>query len=347
MADYFYTTSRKYSTTKKLSVEIAVIGGGSWATALVKILSEKEVKVKWWLRNRESVNFIKKFGHNPNYLSDIQVNLKKVKPDTNLQKVLENVSVVILAVPSAFLKPVLNEISPNGLEGKLVISAIKGMVPGDNCLITDYIHRKFHVPVDNLGIIAGPCHSEEIAMERYSYLTLGCENSIQAEIMADLLRCRFVKTQSATDLYGIEYSAIMKNIIAVAAGIANGLNYGDNFRAVLIANAMQEIKRFLDTIYPVDRDLNHSAYLGDVLVTAYSQFSRNRTFGNMIGRGYSVKSAQMEMNMIAEGYYAVQSIYEINKKWKVEMPIVHAVYNILYEKISPSVEFEILKAKLN
>ncbi len=328
-------------------MEIAVIGGGSWATALVKILSEKDVKVKWWLRNRESVNYIKKFGHNPNYLSDIQINLKKVKPDINLVKVLENTSVVILAVPSAFLKPVLHEIPQHALKGKTVVSAIKGMVPADNCLITDYIHRKFDVPLEKLCIIAGPCHSEEIAMERYSYLTLGCENENQAKEIAELLRCRFVKTQAATDLYGIEYSAIMKNIVAVAAGIANGLHYGDNFRAVLISNAMQEIKRFLDTVYPFDRDINHSAYLGDVLVTAFSQFSRNRTFGNMIGRGYSVKSAQMEMNMVAEGYYAVQSINEINKKWKVDMPIAHAVYNILYEKISPAVEFEILKAKLN
>lgn len=328
-------------------MEIAVIGGGSWATALVKILSEKDLKIKWWLRNKESVNYIKKFGHNPNYLSDIQINLKKVKPDTNISKVLENTSVVIFAVPSAFLRPVLNEISPKALVGKTVVSAIKGMVPSDNCLITDYIHRHFEVPLEKLCIIAGPCHSEEIAMERYSYLTLGCEHPEQAEFVADLLRCRFVKTQAATDLYGIEYSAIMKNIFAVAAGIANGLNYGDNFRSVLIANAMQEIKRFLDTVYPCERDLNHSAYLGDVLVTAYSQFSRNRTFGNMIGRGYSVKSAQMEMNMIAEGYYAVHSIHEINKEYKVEMPIVRAVHNILYEKISPAVEFEILKAKLN
>jgi glycerol-3-phosphate dehydrogenase (NAD(P)+) len=325
---------------------IAVIGGGSWATAIVKILSEKDLKIRWWLRNEADVQYIGKYGHNPHYLSDVQINLRKVKAYTDIRKTVEKARYVIMAVPAAFVQQAMQGLSAGHLEGKIMVSAIKGMIPGENLLVTDWVERDFGVPADKLCVIAGPCHAEEVALEKQSYLTIASQNLEQAAAFAQLMNCRFVQTSPTDDVYGIEYCAVMKNIIALACGITHGLNYGDNFQAVLVSNAMQEIKRFIDHIYPKHRDLSGSAYLGDLLVTAYSQFSRNRTFGNMIGRGYSVKSAQVEMNMIAEGYYAVKSIHEINKAHHVSMPIVETVYNILYEKTPPHTAVHALKEVL-
>lgn len=331
---------------EKKTLNIAVIGGGSWATALVKILSENNVRINWWIRNADDVKHIKSYNNNPRYLSNIQLNLRKVKPSTDLKKVIEEASIVLLVVPAAFIKEVLLTLRPEDLKDKIIVTAIKGMIPDENILISEFLEQNYKIRSSDQCIIAGPCHSEEIALEKRSYLTIG--GSVDtAQQVADILSCRYVKTSVIDDLYGIEYTAIMKNIIAIACGVARGLNFGDNFQAVLVANAMQEIKRFVEAVHPhTSRDLNASAYLGDLLVTAYSQFSRNRTLGNMVGQGYSVKTAQMEMKMVAEGYYAVQSVNEINKKYNVSMPITRAVYNILYEKISPSVEMTILENKM-
>ncbi|WP_242918883.1 NAD(P)H-dependent glycerol-3-phosphate dehydrogenase [Pontibacter liquoris] len=326
--------------------KVAVVGGGSWATALVKILSENKSEIHWWMRNKEDVQHLNEYRHNPRYLSQVSFDLAYVKPHTAIAEVVAAADWVILAVPAAFVQQALEALPTNAFDGKVVISAIKGMIPDQNVLITDYIAQRFRVPDSHQLVIAGPCHAEEVAQEKQSYLTIGSHDLDKAEHFCQLLRNRYVKANPLDDLDGIEYCAVMKNIIALACGIARGLNFGDNFQAVLVSNAMFEIERFLDAIMPLHRELSGSAYLGDLLVTAYSQFSRNRTFGNMIGHGYTVKSAQIEMNMVAEGYYAVQSIYELNKKLKVEMPITNAVYLILYERISPAVEFEILKEKL-
>jgi glycerol-3-phosphate dehydrogenase (NAD(P)+) len=326
--------------------KIAVIGGGSWASALVKILSENKSQVHWWMRNENDVHHLINYRHNPRYLSGVTYDLNYVKPSTNLQAVVAVADWVILAVPAAFVQEALSNLSSESLKDKVLISAIKGMIPEENILITDYLEKHYQVPNSHQLVIAGPCHAEEVAMEKQSYLTIGSHDLPTAERFCELLRNRYVKANPLDDLDGIEFCAVIKNIIALACGIARGLNYGDNFQAVLVSNAMQEIERFLHATMPIQRDLNGSAYLGDLLVTAYSQFSRNRTFGNMIGHGYTVKSAQIEMNMVAEGYYAVQSIYALNKTLKVDMPITTAVYLILYERIAPAVEFEILKDKL-
>jgi glycerol-3-phosphate dehydrogenase (NAD(P)+) len=325
---------------------VAVIGGGSWATAIVKILSEKEIKIRWWLRNAEDVSYIQTYGHNPHYLSDVQINLRKVKVYADLVKTLNKATYMILAVPAAFVQQALQPLSAVHLEQKIVVSAIKGMIPEQNLLVTDWIEQQYGVLPENICVIAGPCHAEEVALEKQSYLTIASKEEDQAAAFARLMTCRFLQASATDDVYGVEYCAVMKNIIALACGITHGLNYGDNFQAVLVSNAMQEIKRFLDHIYPKHRDLSGSAYLGDLLVTAYSQFSRNRTFGNMIGRGYSVKSAQVEMNMIAEGYYAAKSIHEMNAKQGVFMPITEAVYQILYEKVPPHTAIHHLKEVL-
>ncbi|ALJ00580.1 NAD(P)H-dependent glycerol-3-phosphate dehydrogenase [Rufibacter tibetensis] len=325
--------------------KVAVLGGGSWATALVKVLSENKTDVSWWLRNKEDVRHLQQYAHNPRYLSGVRFDLEYVHPSNDIRETVANAEWVILAVPAAFVQEALAALVPDALKGKTVVSAVKGMIPGQNLLITDFLEQEYGVPADRQCVIAGPCHAEEVALEKQSYLTIGSHDLTRAEMFCALLRNRYVKANPLDDIDGVEYCAVMKNIIALACGIAHGLNYGDNFQAVMVSNSMEEIERFLDALMPHHRDLKGSAYLGDLLVTAYSQFSRNRTFGNMIGRGYTVKSAQFEMNMVAEGYYAVQSIYQLNKHLKVDMPITTAVYNILYERISPGVEIEILKDK--
>lgn len=325
---------------------VSVIGGGSWATALVKILSNN-CRVNWWLRNKSNVEFILKNKHNPSYLTDVTIDTDKVNVTDNLVDALKNSKIIILAVPSAFLKDSLKDIGKEQLAGKKIFSAIKGIVPDDLLIVGEYLQHAFNVPLNNIGVVTGPCHAEEVAMERLSYLTVACSNIDNAKLLASLLECRFIKTTVSDDIYGTEYSAVLKNVIAIASGICHSLGYGDNFHAVLISNAIREIKRFVDVVHPIDRDIKDSAYLGDLLVTAYSQFSRNRLFGSMIGKGYSVKAAQMEMNMIAEGYYAVKCIQEINKKLKVDMPICNAVYSILYLNKNARLEIAALTELLN
>ena len=325
---------------------ISVLGGGSWATALVKILSNNACSVHWWLRNQESVDFICRYHHNPNYLSDVQLDLEKVQPNASLSEVLSASDVVILAIPAAFLHRSLEQIGTSIFRDKVVFSAIKGIVPEFNLIVGDYMHRHKGVSYDRIGVLTGPCHAEEVALEKLSYLTVASPDTAIVTSMADALSCRYIRTIASDDIFGTEYAAVLKNIMAIASGIHHGLGYGDNFQAVLISNAIREIKRFVDAVHPLKRDINDSAYLGDLLVTAYSQFSRNRTFGSMIGKGYSVKSAQMEMNMVAEGFYAVACIHEINKKLGLHLPICTAVYHVLYEKIAPRLEMKLLSEQL-
>lgn len=331
------------NSTKK----IAVVGGGSWATAIVKMLCNNADHVHWWIRNPESIEHIKKFKHNPNYLTTVEFETNKLTLYSDLKTIINAADVLIMAIPSAFLKDALQGITADDFKNKEVFSAIKGIVPQHNLIIGEFFNTEYAVPMERIGVITGPCHAEEVAMEKLSYLTIACQNTDNAAFVASLLDCRYINTTVSDDIFGTEYSAVLKNVFAIASGICHGLGYGDNFQAVLISNAIQEIKRFVDAVHPIDRDIKSSAYLGDLLVTAYSQFSRNRTFGSMIGKGYSVKSAQLEMNMIAEGYYGTKCVHEINKQYKVEMPITRAVYNILYERISPAIEMKLLTDKLS
>lgn len=327
--------------------KIAVIGGGSWATALVKILCNNVDSLNWYMRNESAVEHIVKFRHNPNYLQSVEFDISKINVTTDLIKSIEPADIVIIATPSAFLVKLFEDFPLELLEDKIVFSAVKGIIPEYNAIPARFIHKTFGTPYDNIGIICGPCHAEEVALERLSYLTIACQDDEIAEEMAELLACRYIKTTESDDLFGTEISAVLKNVYAIASGICAGLGYGDNFQSVLISNAIQEIENLIDEMSPIHRDVKSSAYLGDLLVTAYSKFSRNRTFGFMIGKGYRVKTAQLEMDMIAEGYYATKSVMEIKKKFQVDMPIVEAVYNILYEKISPGIEMRILTDKLS
>ncbi|PHR35495.1 MAG: glycerol-3-phosphate dehydrogenase [Fluviicola sp.] len=326
---------------------IAVIGGGSWATALVKILCNNVDKLNWYMRNEIAVNHIKTYRHNPHYLQSVEFDLNKIEVSTDLVKMIESADTVIIATPSAFLTKLFEDFPIELMKGKVVFSAVKGIIPEYHAIPARFIHKTFGTPYDNIGIICGPCHAEEVALERLSYLTIACQDEDISEEMAELLACRYIKTTVSDDLFGTELSAVLKNVYAIASGVCAGLGYGDNFQSVLISNAIQEIENFIDEVSPIHRDVKSSAYLGDLLVTAYSKFSRNRTFGYMIGKGYSVKTAQLEMDMIAEGYYATKSVMEIKKKFDVEMPIVEAVNNIIYEKISPVIEMRILTDKLS
>jgi glycerol-3-phosphate dehydrogenase (NAD(P)+) len=326
--------------------KIAVIGGGSWATALVKLLSNNVGHITWWMRDKEAINHMKTYFHNKNYLSSIEFDISQLDLSSDLKATFKNADYIILAVPSAFIKEALSPLSAGDFDGKIIFSAIKGIVAEDNMIVGDFLNRQYNVDLKNIGVIMGPCHAEEVALEKLSYLTIACPDTSKAEFIAEKLSCRYLKTGVSDDIFGTEYGAVLKNIFALACGISVGLAYGDNFRAVLISNAIQEMERFVEKVHPINRDINSSAYLGDLLVTAYSQFSRNRAFGIMIGKGHSVKYAQLEMNMVAEGYYAAKCIYDINREHKVYMPITEAVYHILYEKISPMVEMRILSDKL-
>lgn len=324
---------------------IGIIGSGSWATAIARMVMCNTKHLNWYLRNRKNIETFKLTGHNPNYLTSVQFATENIYFSSDINEIVRQSDVLIFAVPSAFLKSALESLS-EPIKDKYVISAIKGLIPDDNMIVGSWIHKNLGVPINHIGIISGPCHAEEVAFERLSYLTIACQDIRLAKEYADLISCHFIKTTITDDIYGTEYSAVLKNIMAIASGIFHGLGYGDNFQAVLISNAIQEMKRFVDTVHPIARDIKSSAYLGDLLVTCYSQFSRNRTFGTMLGKGYSVKSAQMEMLMVAEGYYAVKCIKEINDKYQVNMPITDAVYNIIYEKVSPVIECMLLTDQL-
>ena len=327
--------------------QIAVIGGGSWSTAIVKMLCNNSPQVHWWIRNASTIEHIKKYNHNPNYLTSVEFNVDKLVLCTDLKEVISRADILIMAVPSAFLKDALSGLTEADFKNKKVFSAIKGIVPEHNLIVGEFFNTEYKIPLENIGVVTGPCHAEEVAMEKLSYLTIASQNVENATYVASQLNCRYIRTTVSDDIFGTEFSAVLKNVFAVASGICHGLGYGDNFQAVLISNAIQEIKRFVDVVHPIDRDIKSSAYLGDLLVTAYSQFSRNRMFGAMVGKGYSVKYAQLEMNMVAEGYYGVKSIHEINKKYGVDMPITDAVYNIIYEKISPAIEMKLLTDRLS
>jgi glycerol-3-phosphate dehydrogenase (NAD(P)+) len=314
---------------------IAIIGGGSWATAMVKMLSNNMDRIGWWMRDPEQIAHIQSTGFNPKYLSSVELDTAKLDLNSDIAEIVEKYQVIILAVPSAFLKAALSDIPKDAFKGKQVFSAIKGIVPEHNTIIGEFLHNQYDLEFNDIGVITGPCHAEEVALEKLSYLTVACQDESKAEIVASKLSCDYINVRVSDDIFGTEYAAVLKNIIAVANGICIGLDYGDNFQAVLISNGIKEIKRFVDSVHPISRDIKSSAYLGDLLVTAYSRFSRNRTFGNLIGGGSSVEGAQETMNMIAEGYYAVKCVSEVNKKYNVDMPITDTVYDILYNNAPP------------
>ena len=329
-------------------LRFGVFGGGSWGTAIVKMLTENGDRVGWYMRSDSAIRHIIKEGHNPNYLSSVEFEVGQLHLSHDINEIVNASDVLIFAIPSAFLEGELQKLTAS-LKDKIIFSAIKGIVPESGLIVGEHFHEKYNIPFENIGVLTGPCHAEEVALERLSYLTIACADDEKAKMVAQHLKSEYIRTKISDDIIGTEYAAMLKNIYAIAAGIAHGLGYGDNFQSVLMSNAIREMKRFIDRIYKMKRNINASAYLGDLLVTGYSVFSRNRMFGNMIGKGYTVKSAMMEMNMVAEGYYATKSAHLLMEKLekKSKTPIINAVYQILYKNKDPKKVFEKLTEKLD
>ncbi|PKB16852.1 NAD(P)H-dependent glycerol-3-phosphate dehydrogenase [Flavobacterium sp. 5] len=328
------------------NLKFAVIGGGSWATAIAKMLCVNLSEISWYMRNDAAIEHIKTYKHNPNYLSSVEFDNKKLKLTNDINEAVAYADYIIFAIPSAFLNSELEKLTVS-LKDKIIFSAIKGIVPETSLIVGEHFHFKYDIPYYNIGVITGPCHAEEVALERLSYLTIACGDPDKASMVAKNLSGNYIKAKISDDIIGTEYAAMLKNIYAVAAGIAHGLGYGDNFQSVIMSNAIREMKKFIKKVHKMKRNINDSAYLGDLLVTGYSVFSRNRMFGNMIGKGYTVKSAQMEMSMVAEGYYAVKSAYKLNQGYGASTPIIDAVYSILYEGKEAKAVFKKLTEELD
>jgi glycerol-3-phosphate dehydrogenase (NAD(P)+) len=324
---------------------VGVLGSGSFATAIVKMLLENSEKVHWCVRNEFVKGALELRGNNPNYLTSVSFDVSKLILTTDVNALVSACDVVVLAVPSIYLSDSIEKMTVD-YSDKLFVSAIKGIVPKHNDVVAHYLRDVFKIGFKNQAVIAGPCHAEEVAMERLSYLTVATSEKKDSDILKALLASDYIKVNCSRDVLGNEYAAILKNIYAIGAGIASGLGYGDNFNAVFVSNAIREMELFLDAIYPEHREVNDSAYLGDLLVTAYSLFSRNRFLGNLIGKGYTVKSAIQSMNMVAEGYYATRGIYEIAFEKKLKTPIINTIYSILYEGKNTETQFQKLTAKL-
>ena len=323
----------------------AVIGHGSWATALVKLLTAGGRRVGWYVRNGEVLESLRAEGRNSRYLDDTEFDRDRIAPSDDLDAVVREAEVVILAAPSAYLKTFLEPLR-TPLRDKFVVSAIKGIVPGDYQTVVEYIHDRYELSYKQIGLISGPSHAEEVSRGKLSYLTVACTDPENARLIGSRFATDSVRISCSTDLYGIEYAAILKNIYAISVGMAVGLGYGDNFLAVLIANSAGEMTRFLEESYPDERDTQVSAYLGDLLVTCYSTYSRNRRLGLLIGHGCTVRSALNEMTMVAEGYFAADCIRHINFRHRVEMPIAEMVYDVLYRGASARLRMKELTTKL-
>ena len=321
--------------------KIAVLGGGSWATAIAKLIADNGTPFVWYMRRQDRIDDFLKYGHNPVYLSDASFDTGLIDFRVDINDACSIADSLIVAFPSPYLKWHTDRISVD-ISGKNIISAVKGIVPDDNMIVTDYFAHRFGCDERNMLVIGGPCHAEEVALGRLSYLTIGGKDSDKAARFASMIAGDKMRTILSDDIAGIEYGAVLKNVYAIAAGIISGMKSGDNFMAMMVSNAIREMRHFVDAVAPMQREICDSAYLGDLLVTAYSKFSRNHNFGSMIGKGYSVKSAQIEMEMIAEGYFGTKCMKEINRHMHVNMPILDAVYNILYERISPQIEIKLL-----
>jgi glycerol-3-phosphate dehydrogenase (NAD(P)+) len=328
------------------NLKFAVIGGGSWATAIAKMLCVNLAEISWYMRNEGAIEHIQKHKHNPNYLSSVEFDTNKLKLTSDINEAVEYADYLIFAIPSAFLNTELQKLTVS-LEDKIIFSAIKGIVPETSLIVGEHFHIQYDIPYYNIGVITGPCHAEEVALERLSYLTIACGDPEKASVMAKNLSGNYIKAKISDDIIGTEYAAMLKNIYAIAAGIAHGLGYGDNFQSVMMSNAIREMRKFIKKVHKMKRNINDSAYLGDLLVTGYSVFSRNRMFGNMIGKGYTVKSAMMEMSMVAEGYYATKSAYKLNQGYEAKTPIIDAVYAVLYEGKDAKAVFKKLTESLD
>ena len=340
-----------------------IIGSGSWATALAKLLTDNNNSIHWLLRSEATIKHMLQRHHNPGYLSSVYFDTQLLTLHTDIRNVVKDSDCLLIAVPSAFVIDTLTPLAKDAFKGKKIVSAVKGILPEDNLLLNDYLKNEYGHPAEDYFTIMGPCHAEEVASEKLSYLTFSGSDIAAATEISSYFNTSYLNTITNNDVYGVQYAAVLKNIYALGAGIAHGLEYGDNFLSVLIANCADEMAGFLRKVgirhievgvHGAEDPLTHkkspnyaaSVYLGDLLVTCYSLYSRNRSFGNMIGKGYSVKSAQLEMNMVAEGYNASRCMFQINKTIGFEMPVAETIYKILWENVKPSEGFKQIEESL-
>jgi glycerol-3-phosphate dehydrogenase (NAD(P)+) len=344
-------------------MNFGIIGSGSWGTALAKILTDNGNSICWWNRSEAAIIEFKKRKHNPQYLSAAKFEMDKLTLTSAVQEVISSSDIIVIAVPSAYIKEILFSLPRNCFEGKKILSAIKGILPEDNLLLNDFLQQEFSFSLENYFAVLGPCHAEEVAAEKLSYLTFSGIDETFTKQISEYFKTNYLKTVINKDIYGVQYAAILKNIYALGAGIAHGLDYGDNFLSVLIANSADEMANFLRKAGILNAEVGFiehgnkmesqihnnyaaSVYMGDLLVTCYSLFSRNRSFGTMIGKGYSVKTAQLEMNMVAEGYFASKCMNIINEKIMADMPIASTIYKILWQQLSPNEGFSYIEENL-
>jgi glycerol-3-phosphate dehydrogenase (NAD(P)+) len=320
--------------------QFAILGNGSWSSALVKILTDNGHTVHWWMRSASAIEHIQRTQHNVHYLTSVKYNLSHLVLYDDLESCIASSDIILFGIPSAFVIDLLSSLPETCFDNKIILSAIKGILPNLNCLLNEYMEQHFNTPLQSYCCIAGPCHAEEIAAEKLSYLTFASENPELAQLIASYFNNTYLKTVVSNDVFGVQYAAVLKNIYALGAGIAHGLDYGDNFLSVYITNCFAELQHFMDVISTqTQHHYNTSVYLGDLLVTCYSLHSRNRTFGNFIGKGYSVNATKLELNMVAEGYYASKGIYEICTKIGYNLPIAGRMYQILWEHATPEKVF--------
>lgn len=291
--------------------------------------------------------------HNPNYLTSVRFLPEMIRLTDNLQEVVENCDDIIVCVPSAYVQGVIESIDKDLWKGKNIISAIKGILPDSNLLLNDYLAGYINYDIQQYVAITGPCHAEEVAQERLSYLTFSGLNDGLTSGIAKAFQNDYIYTTHNHDIWGAQFAAVLKNIYAIGAGMAHALDYGDNFLSVFITNCYREMYQYLEAhfekVHPANEhpDFHTSAYLGDLLVTCYSLHSRNRTLGTMLGKGYSVKAAILEMSMVAEGYYAARGMQAISKSFSIDIPIASAIYKVLWENQNPADMFAELEKKLS
>jgi glycerol-3-phosphate dehydrogenase (NAD(P)+) len=332
---------------KQKDLNLCIVGAGSWATALCKIFSDAGMEVCWWFHREEDAIQFRETGHNPRYLSDVDFTGRNIKAEFRLEKAIESADMVLIAVPSAYVAQVLKDLPPGIFQGKKLITSVKGILPEQLMLVTDFLITEFKVGNEQIAVIGGPCHAEEVALEKQSYLTVASVNPELAELLKGKMQSRFISVKVSPDPEGVEWAAVLKNVYAIACGVCHGQGFGDNFQAVLVSNAMQEMQLFLDSHLPGRRNTLESAYLGDLLVTAYSIFSRNRTFGNMVGRGYSVRAAQVELGMVAEGFYAIKALHKMREKLQLHLPIAEAMYSVMHENAPVKTSIAVLRKILS
>lgn len=327
-------------------LHVAVIGGGSWGTAMVKLLLDNTQSITWYMRDHKTLAHIQLYHHNPAYLSSVYLDTQKIHLTENINEATQRADILFFAIPSAFIKLALEGIKTD-LSHKIIVSGVKGLIPNDHYTISQFFREVHHVPESRIVVASGPTHSEEVAMEKLSFIAVASANEQWARKIADLLTSRYFKPKPTHDVLGTEYAAVMKNIYALGSGIAKGLAYGDNYQAAYVSKAICEIQHFLNQVIPAKRNINELQYLGDLMVTAYSQFSRNRIFGVMLGQGYSVKAARFEMKMIAEGYFATKAIHNIAREHQIQLPILNTIHDILYNNDSPTIAMKLLNEEFN